>query len=94
MSWSIQKRFGKPDKMKAVVEQDFDNAAKNYSGQIEERDVIAAKAIVTSFLDDAAKPGNLADDEGVAVEASGSRGTGTWSYVTVAVKCERLKLHT
>lgn len=78
MSWSIQKKIGAPDKVRAAVEPEFDNAAKCYAGKPEEQDVLAAKAAVLSWLDE------VPAGQAAIVEAHGSRGA---SWLTIDIHC-------
>jgi hypothetical protein len=85
MSWSIQKTIGSSAAVKAAVEPQFDMAAKNYAGQAEEQDVLAAKAAVSSWLDNP----RASATGGVIVEASGSRGQG---WLSITVQCSEVQL--
>jgi len=85
MSWSIQKTIGRPAAVKAAVDPLFDQSAKNYAGQAEEQDVLAAKTAVDSWLD----ARRSSENAGVQVEASGSRGNG---WLSITVQCAEVTL--
>lgn len=83
MSWSIQKQIGNADKVRAAVEPDFNNAAKNYAGTPEEQDILRAKESVFAWLD------RVPDGKAAQVEACGSRGEG---WLSIKVECSVIKL--
>lgn len=85
MSWSVSKVMGSVDKVRPVAASAFDNAARSYEGKTEANDVLAAKAAVMSFLDEA----KCAEGQGVVVEANGSRGE---SWVSVSITCNKIAL--
>ncbi len=85
MSWSVYKKVGTVEKMKAYCETQFDQAAKSYAGQPEGDDVIAAKASVMTWLN------ALSADQIVMVEANGSRG-GNW--LSLKIQCDKLDMLT
>lgn len=85
MSWSVN-AIGTKDKVRAKVEADFDNAAKSYAGQEEEKDVLAAKDRCLSSIDE------MQTDEhanAIKVECSGSRST--WS-MSMKVEVQRVRI--
>lgn len=81
MSWSLMVVYGKPAALKPHVAQVMDRNAKMYKGKTEEKDVLAAKEAILSWLDEA-DPNSPAK-----VEASGSRGRG---WCTVKIECQAL----
>lgn len=85
MSWSVNKKVGKPEAVRPVVEKEFDVAAKMYAGKTEEKDVLGAKAAVLAWLDEV----RCTESEGVEVEANGSRGD---AWVSVTIKCNKIAL--
>lgn len=88
MSWSIGKVIGEPSRVRAVVESQFDAAAKYYEGKgdiaaHEQVDILNAKGQVLAFLQ------HVPEGYVAQVEASGSRGA-TWQ--TCSVNCNAIKL--
>ena len=85
MSWSVSKIIGKPEGVKACANEMFDRQAKNYEGKTEAKDVESARQAVNAWIDEC----KCTEQEGVCVEANGSRGD-TW--LNINVQCIKLPM--
>lgn len=83
MSWYVNEKIGRASKVRDPLAAAFDNAAIPYKGKSEEGDVLAAKGVVLSWLDQ--QPA----DQGVKVGANGSRSDYS---VSVTISATRVDL--